>query len=100
MRTAQESLEAVVSALVNKGTVHVGLNRPEEALAVWEEVVQRFEKSNLPMPQNAVEMALFKKAGFELTSGRATAAIELVNSVLEREGTRLSEWTYPGFVES
>ena len=63
---------------------------------MWEEVVQRFEKSNLPMPQNAVEMALFKKAGFELTSGRTTAAIELVNSVLEREGTRLSESKWQG----
>ena len=50
MRTAQESLEAVASALVNKDTMHVGLNRLEEALAVWEEVVQRFEKSDLPMP--------------------------------------------------
>ena len=43
-------------------------------------------------------MTLFKKAGFELTSGRATAAIELVISVLEREGTGLSESNWQGYM--
>ena len=94
MRTKPESLEAVASALLHKGAVLDGLNRTDEAWAVWEETVQRFEQSDLPMLRTAAEMAQFKKAEFELTSGRAATAIELVNRVLERasEGSVKSRW--------
>ena len=92
--TAPQSLHTVASALVAKGNVLVRLNRLEEASAVWEEVVQRFKHSDLPMLRNAAEMALFKKADIELNRGRATAAIELVSPVLEREsaGQADSRW--------
>ena len=97
MRTKPESLEAVASALLHKGAVLDGLNRTDEAWAVWEETVQRFEQSDLPMLRTAAEMAQFKKAEFELTSGRAATAIELVNRVLERasEGSVKSRWQGP-----
>ena len=93
---ASESPDVFASALVAKGTVLVGLNRLEEALAVWEEVVQRFEKSERPMLRIAAEMALLRKADIELKGGRATAAIELVSSVLERESAVLAASRWQG----
>ena len=85
------ALEAVAESLVNKGTILVGSNRAEEALAVWDEVVERYEASDLPMLRNAAEMALSKRASYELTKGRAVAAIEFVDRALRSENTGLPD---------
>ena len=91
LNTAPEAIESVASALVIKSTLLVGLNRTDEAMTVWEEIMKRFESSDLPTLRNAAETALSKKAAYELTSGRAPAAIELIDRVLEKEKAGLPE---------
>ena len=62
-----------------------GLNRPEEALAVWEEVLRRFETSESPVLRDAAETALFRKAEYELKGGRADSAIATLDRAFEQE---------------
>ena len=50
-------------ALVNRGTALGSLNRQEEALASWDEVVRRFGESATPALLIAVARALVNKGG-------------------------------------
>lgn len=95
-RTTPQALEAVASALLNKGSVLAALERPNEARASWEAVVQRFESSDLPMLRDVAEMALFRQADAELTSGRAVTAIALVERALRRAGSGAAEIRWRG----
>lgn len=95
-RTTPQALEAVASALLNKGSVLAALERPNEARASWEAVVQRFESSDLPMLRDVAEMALFKQADAELTSGQAATAIALVERALGRTGSGAAEIRWRG----
>ena len=79
-------LEQVAMALGGKGVALSDLNRLEEGEAALNEVVRRFGGSDNPTLRSAAETAKLNKAGLELTHGRAEAAIQAVDRVLNREG--------------
>lgn len=78
--------ETLANLLVWNADLLTRLNRAEEAVAVWNEVVQRFEKSEVPLLRHAGDLALLGLAQHELAQGRATAAVEHANRVLQRDG--------------
>ena len=58
---------------------------PREGLAAWDEVVRRFEESDVPELRDSAESALCRRAQHELTEGRARAAIAFLDrALLER----------------
>ena len=88
----------VATALVHKGTLLFLLDRDEQALSVWGDVVQRFETSDVSALRSAAETAQFNRAGIELVRGRAAAAIEMIDQVLERAGAGYPENRLPGYL--
>ena len=54
-------LERVASALVNKGAAFGDLNRPQDALEAYDEVVRRFGESETPTLLERVATALVNK---------------------------------------
>jgi len=72
----------VAQTLFYKGALSVALDRTEEAFAAWDEVVRRFEASDVPELRDAVELALCRRAHHELSKGRASTALGLLNRVL------------------
>ena len=67
------------------------LNRSEEALAVYDEVVHRFGGSGSPAQRGMVEWAHLQKADIELGCGRYEAAIQTAGRVLGKRGMEFSE---------
>ena len=91
---APYGMETVAQILVNKGGLLVALDRTEEAFAAWDEVVRRFETSDVPELRDAAESALCRRAHHELSKGRASTALGLLDRVLlqapaGRPGSRL-----------
>jgi tetratricopeptide (TPR) repeat protein len=73
-------------ALVNKGTTLGVLNRHEEAIDVYDEVIRRFENSSEPGVPEEVAKALLRK-GYRLGMlGRNDEALSVYDDVLLRFG--------------
>ncbi len=76
----------VANALVNKGITLGSLNRSEEAIAVYDEVLQRFGDAAEPALRAQLATALCGK-GFRLgTLNRSEEAITVYDEVLQRFG--------------
>ena len=89
--TSPAVLEQVAMALGGKGAALIDLDRLEEGEAALEEVVRRFGDSDNPTLRSTGETAQLNRAGLELMHGRAEAAIEAVNRVLNGEGAGAPE---------
>ena len=77
--------EPVAIALVKQGALLVGLGQTEEGMAVWDEVVRRFETSDVPSLRGAAESALCIWAQHQLAEGRTRTAIELLDRSILQE---------------
>ena len=86
--------EIIPVVLHNKGLLLAMLNRTEESVAVWKETVQRFDTNdNLWAYRASADAALVGLAWHELRQGRARAAAEAVDRVLQHEKAPLGdEW--------
>ena len=71
-------LERFATALVNRGAVLVALNRPQEALDAYDEVIRRFGKSDSPVLSVEVKRALLRRADIELRGQVIRAQVLLV----------------------
>ena len=67
------------------------LNRTEDAVATFDEVVRRFGDSESPAFRRATECALLIKADFDIECRRYKAAIEAAGRVLDMCHTESSE---------
>ena len=81
------SAQTAAQILVSKGNLLVGRGRTEEGMAVWDEVVQRFEMSEVLRIRDAAELALCGRAQHELAEGRSRAAIALLDRAILQERT-------------
>ena len=77
-------LEPVATALVNRGGALVALNRPQDALEAYDEVVRRFGKSETPPLLERVATALVNKRG------RILGDLNRPQDALEASATRWS----------
>ena len=86
--------EIIAIVLHNKGLMLARLNRTEESVAVWKETVQRFDTNDtLWACRASADAALVGLAWHELRQGRARAAAETVDRVLQHEKAPLGdEW--------
>ena len=87
-RSVGKTLESLVSAamaLEAKGEVLVRLNRPEEALANWYDVLRRFGTNNHPMLQHSAKMTQLKIAELHLVMGQRDASVAAVARLFEYE---------------
>ena len=76
--------ETVTKALVNKGAVLGTLQRPEDALVAYDEVLRRLGKSTLPPDPALMENVLLEKAQYELECRRYESAMRTVGQALEQ----------------
>ncbi len=84
--TDRDEQVLLAQALSDKGAVLSLLNRYDQALVVWNEVVRRFEASNRPALRDAAESALCWQARYELTvGGRESVAIAFLDRALMQE---------------
>ena len=93
-RSVGKTLESLVStamALGAKGEVLVRLNRPEEALSTWNDVLQRFGTNNHPMLQYTAKMTQLKIAELYLMMGQRDASVTAVNGLFEPESPESPE---------
>ncbi len=87
------ALNTFAVCLMMKGELLARLNRTDEAVPVWKEAVQRFGTSEVPAQRQAADAALLGLAGHELRQGRARAAAEAADRVLQHEdGLPDSRW--------
>ena len=79
-------LEWVAKALVNKGAVLSGLDRPQDALEACDEVVRRFGKSDIPTFRESVASALVNRGTPLAALNRPQDALETCDEVVRRFG--------------
>ena len=70
--------------LMGKGAALAGLNRTEEALAVWNEMVERFEESEMPAVVESVAAALLNKGNALALLNRVDEALAAMDEVAQR----------------
>ena len=78
-------------ALVAKGVTLNGLQRPDDALAAYDEVVRRFGTSRVPRLVAAIALALAGRAHLEIERRQFEAAIETAGRLLDRCGAESRE---------
>jgi Flp pilus assembly protein TadD len=76
--------EQVANALVNKGNTLRQLGRAEEAIAVYDDVLDRFATAMEPNSREAVARALVNKGDTLLSLGHAEEAIAVWDDVVDR----------------
>ncbi len=76
---------AFAVCFVKKGDLLAQLDRTDEAVAAWKEAVQRFGSSGAPALRHASDAALLRVAEHELGQGRARAAAEVADRVLQSD---------------
>ena len=77
---------AVARKLIEKGTTLGRLNRPEDALAVCDEVLRRFGASEAPALREAVAIALLNKGAALSALRQPEDALAVYDEVLRRFG--------------
>ena len=85
------SIMAIAMALITKGRVLVDLNRPEAALSIFDDIVQRFGTSDHPALQDIIKRTQLEIAQLQLAMGRGDASIATVSLLLESDKHELSE---------
>ena len=78
--------ERVATALVNKGAVLGALNRPQDTLEAYDEVIRRFGKSETPALLERVAAALVNKGAVLGDLNRPQDALEACDEVIRRFG--------------
>ena len=91
-----ESIMAVALASVSKGKVLVELNRSEEALTVWNDLVQRFVTSDEPALQYIKKVAQLKIAELHLAMGRGDASVATADRLFDPDSQEFPEINYSG----
>ena len=84
-------LRLAALALVAKATAFRALQRPDDALAAYDDVVRRFGTSLASGVVRTVELALRRGAYLKLERGQLKAAIETANQLLNRCGAESRE---------
>ena len=79
-------LERVASALLNRGAVLGPLNRPQDALEAYDEVVRRFGESDSPALLERVASALLNRGAVLGALNRPQDALEAYDEVVRRFG--------------
>ena len=77
-----DGLQAVAQLLVDRGFLLVALDRSEEGKAAWDEVICRFEASDVPALRDPAESALCMRAQQELIAGRAETSVTYLDRAL------------------
>ncbi len=88
-------IQTVAWSLFNKGVILNSLNRWDEAITVYDNVVERFGNRTEPALQGQVANALINKGAVLSRLNRSEAAITVYDNVVERFGNR----TEPALVE-
>ena len=73
-----------LTALANKGYVLGALNRPQDALDAYDEVVRRFGDSEIAALRMSVSVALLGRADIEIKSRQHEKAAEMATRVIEQ----------------
>ena len=74
----------IAAALIAKGEILLGLNRPEEALATYDDVMHRFEESTVSALIELVAAAVGNKGAALNRLGRLEEALTVYNEVVHR----------------
>lgn len=89
-------LHSVATALANKGYILGALNRPQDALVAYDEVVGRFGDSEIAALRMRVSVALLGRADIEITSRRYEKAAETAARVLDGRHRGSAEQRFQG----
>jgi tetratricopeptide (TPR) repeat protein len=87
MRTLAANGKRTGLVLVNTGAILTNLGRPEEAIAVYDEVLDRFGTDPDPLPRTRVAWALRNKGLVLGSLGRQSQAIAVFDDLIARYGT-------------
>jgi tetratricopeptide (TPR) repeat protein/predicted transcriptional regulator len=85
-------LEQVANALVNKGIALRTMGKPDEAVATYDSVVERFGSSKNETLLVLVVVALFSKGVALRAMGKPDEAVTAYDSVVERFGSSKNEF--------
>lgn len=83
--TTASTKTIIASALVKKAALLIRSERSDEALTVWEEVIERFSQEDDPVLRDNVEFALLVRSASEIKNGEYRTAIDLISPGLERQ---------------
>ena len=93
----------IAAALVGKGNVLLGLNRPEEALAAYDNVMHRYGESKAPAFVELLATTLFMKGDTLTKLNRTEEALIAFDELMRRFGTSempaILAWIAEGLVK-
>jgi outer membrane protein assembly factor BamD (BamD/ComL family) len=78
--------EQVATAMFNKGITLGQMNRPEEAIVVYDALISQFQSSEHPPVQEQVAKAMVNKGVSLGIANKKQEAIQMCNKVIERFG--------------
>ncbi len=86
IRSLQAPDQLIASILSAKAFAHEGLNEPVAELAVYDEVIKRFGRSDESEPQSQVAAALLRKGAAQEQRGEDRAAVAAFDEMVARFG--------------